>query len=74
MGLFVIGSNLGGIAELVDQPWKGRLVAAGDVAAWRSALAEFAAAGAPVRPAVSTMRTMADAAQDMARLYESLAA
>ena len=36
-GLFVIGSDLGGLAELIDEPQKGRLVRAGDVDAWARA-------------------------------------
>jgi glycosyltransferase involved in cell wall biosynthesis len=71
-GLYVIGSDLGGLSELIDAPWKGTLVRAGDIGAWRRALALFAAEGPPPRPPGQTVRRMADAAADMARLYASL--
>lgn len=70
-GLFVLGSRLGGIAELVAEDGDGELVAAGSVAAWTRAIEELAARkvrrGAP-RP----VRTMSDVAADMAALYGSL--
>jgi glycosyltransferase involved in cell wall biosynthesis len=73
-GVFVLGSRRGGIAELVDEGCGGRLVEAGDVAAWTAAIAELAVRHEqaprpwPARP----VRTMADAAADMAQLYRSL--
>jgi glycosyltransferase involved in cell wall biosynthesis len=69
VGLYVLGSRLGGIAELVDETRDGQLVAAGDVPAWTAAikaLAESPPARASGPPRVRSMR---DAASDMARLY-----
>lgn len=70
-GLFVLGSRLGGIAELVAGPEDGELVAAGDVGAWTRAIEGLAARqvrrGEPV-----PVRTMSDVAADMADLYASL--
>lgn len=70
-GLFVIGSRLGGIAELVDEGDCGCLVEPGDIAAWSRAISivarRHAEAGLPEtrRP----LRTMASAAADMAEIY-----
>src|SRR5204862_1477975 len=41
-GTAVIGSNLGGIAELVEPETSGRLVRAGDVEAWSRAIEDIA--------------------------------
>lgn len=72
-GLPVIGSRLGGIAELVDEPDDGVLVVPGDVAAWTSAIELMAAAPRPVRrPDRSSPRTMCDVAAEMAELYMTL--
>ena len=73
-GMFVLGSRLGGIAELVDERDAGALVEAGDVAAWSSAIERLwrrhRAGGLP-RPKRS-VRTMDAVAADMAEVYRSL--
>ena len=74
--LFVLGSRLGGIAELIDAEDAGELVEAGNVGAWSAAIARLAqthAAGGLPRPA-RPVRTMAAVAADMADLYHSLLA
>ena len=75
-GVPVIGSNLGGIAELVAHDRNGWLVSYADVDAWTSALRRvvrdrtlLARLRADVRPPRSTD----DVARDMASLYESIA-
>jgi len=73
-GLFVLGSQRGGIEELVRDDDCGELVEAGDVAAWTAAIARLAtrhrAEGLPrlTRP----VRTMATVAAEMAALYRTL--
>jgi glycosyltransferase involved in cell wall biosynthesis len=72
-GVPVIGSRLGGIAELVSEPEDGELVAMGDVASWAEAIVRMAKRGTTNskrnnRP----VRTMRDAATDMAAVYRSL--
>ena len=76
-GVPVIGSDLGGIPEIVRDGVDGMLVRPGDVAAWGAALATVVrdrgrldALRANVRPP----RTMADAAREMAELYGRLVA
>ncbi len=74
-GLYVLGSRLGGIAELIDTPSGGELIEAGNIRAWTAAIDRLArrhANGAlAVRP--RQVRTMAAAAAEMAELYASLA-
>jgi glycosyltransferase involved in cell wall biosynthesis len=73
-GLPVIGSRLGGIAELVREPEDGILVPPGDVTAWTAAIKTMAT-NRPKRALVSesrNVRTMRDVARDMAALYNSL--
>ena len=73
-GVPVMASNQGGLAELIDRPAKGMLVAPGDVAAWSHALQAFAAGEfAPRSAGPLFTRTMAEAAEDMTRLYQDLA-
>jgi glycosyltransferase involved in cell wall biosynthesis len=73
-GLYVMGSRLGGIAELVSEGAGGELVDAGSVRAWTEAitrLAERHAKGAlACQP--SEVRTMSIVAAEMAELYGSL--
>jgi glycosyltransferase involved in cell wall biosynthesis len=71
----IIGSRLGGIAELVAEPDDGVLVAPGDIPAWRKAIVEMAASNRRRKPVVAPvrMRTMADAAGDMVEIYAALA-
>jgi glycosyltransferase involved in cell wall biosynthesis len=66
----VIGSRLGGIAELVREPEEGMLVPPGDVAAWVGALRRMATKRA--RSPTVEVRTMRDVASEMAALYRSL--
>jgi glycosyltransferase involved in cell wall biosynthesis len=74
VGLYVIGSRLGGIAELIEEGACGELVEAGSVRAWTAAtarLAERHAKGAlAYRP--REVRTMSTVAAEMAELYGSL--
>jgi glycosyltransferase involved in cell wall biosynthesis len=72
-GLFVIGSRLGGIAELVREPNEGMLVPSGDVAAWGRAIAAVAKRPRPLAQPQS-VRTMDDVAADMAELYRAFVA
>lgn len=74
-GTPVIGSDLGGIAELVQDGRTGRLVRHDDVDAWASALRELAAQPerlAQWRRQIGRVRTMADVAGDMANLYADM--
>ncbi len=73
-GLPVIGSRLGGIAELVREPDDGMLVPPGDVTAWAAAITTMASNRAPRASAGERdrVRTMREAASDMAALYNSL--
>jgi glycosyltransferase involved in cell wall biosynthesis len=73
-GLPIIGSRLGGIAELVREPEDGMLVPPGDVMAWAAAIKTMASAR-PARALISELgdvRTMREVARDMATLYNSL--
>ena len=73
-GLFVLGSRLGGIAELIDESDAGELVEAGDVAAWARAISRLAAIraqGALARPR-RKMRNQSEVAADMAEIYRML--
>ena len=73
-GLPVIGSRLGGIAELVREPHDGMLVSPGDIRAWTAAITMMIR-GHKVKPAArapAPIRTMHDVADDMAALYRSV--
>jgi glycosyltransferase involved in cell wall biosynthesis len=75
-GVPVIGSNLGGIAELVGHDRDGWLVAHADVDAWANALERLAgdpALVARLTAGVRPPRTMDDVARDMASIYETIA-
>ncbi|BGE87497.1 MULTISPECIES: glycosyltransferase [Methylosinus] len=74
-GLFVLGSRLGGLAELLDGRGGGELVEAGSVEAWRDAILRLAERGAEnnVLRETNEPRTMAAAAADMIALYDELA-
>jgi glycosyltransferase involved in cell wall biosynthesis len=69
----VIGSRLGGIAELVHEPNEGILVPPGNVTAWASAI-KCMAINRPRLPEVTAtgIRTMRDVAREMATLYGAL--
>jgi glycosyltransferase involved in cell wall biosynthesis len=71
VGLPIIGSRLGGIAEIVREPEDGMLVPQGDVMAWAAAIKKMAS-NHPARALISTpgnVRTMREVARDMAALY-----
>lgn len=71
----VLGSDLGGIAELVRHDVNGRLVAPADVGAWAGEIRRLAAAPAEVArlaTGVRPPRTMADAAADMEAVYRAV--
>jgi len=75
-GVPVLGSDLGGIAELVTPGIDGHLVAFSDPVAWADAIRAAVAGtlpclGKPKTP--RSVRTMADAAKDMAALYAGVA-
>jgi len=74
VGLPVIGSRLGGIAELVREPEDGVLVPPADVRAWATAITTMASNHATQRHAhVPTIfRTMREVAGEMTALYSSL--
>ena len=72
VGTPVIGSRIGGLAELVTDGVNGRLVAPGDVTALADVLREIAAAPGEVdrwRAALPAARTMDDVAADTLRMY-----
>jgi glycosyltransferase involved in cell wall biosynthesis len=70
-GLLIIGSRLGGIAELVRDPEMGTLVPAGDPAALADAIVSMALhRKAPT--ASGDIRKMGDVADEMVSLYQSL--
>jgi glycosyltransferase involved in cell wall biosynthesis len=73
-GLFVLGSRLGGIAELVEASHGGELVAAGEPRAWARAIERLARrhAAGELRRTQRAVRTMDAAAGDMAGLYRAL--
>lgn len=74
-GVPVVGSNLGGIAELVTHDRDGWLVRHGDVEAWRSAFRRLAADRLLIerlRSGVRPPRSTDDVAADMAHLYETV--
>jgi glycosyltransferase involved in cell wall biosynthesis len=70
-GLPVIGSRLGGIAELVQEPEMGTLVRPGDPKALAEAITRMAL-NRKATALVSTVRTMGDVADDMVALYQTL--
>jgi len=73
VGTPVVGSRVGNIAEIVDDGITGRLVAAGDVDAWKTALIDVASNPAATidvwRRALTDPRTMDDVARDYLDLY-----
>jgi glycosyltransferase involved in cell wall biosynthesis len=75
-GVPVLGSDLGGIAELVTPGVDGQLVAFSDPAAWAAAIGDAVAGKLEClgqAHAPRSVRTMADAASDMVALYAGLA-
>jgi glycosyltransferase involved in cell wall biosynthesis len=75
-GVPILGSRLGGIAELVREPDDGLLVAPDDVDAWANAIARMMRAPRLRDPGrvPAKVRTMHDVAVDMSRLYRELCA
>jgi glycosyltransferase involved in cell wall biosynthesis len=74
-GVPVMGSDLGGVAELIQHGKNGWLVPAGDVRAWTAALRHFAERPELVhrlRQSIAPMRTMDTVAVEMAAIYRSL--
>jgi glycosyltransferase involved in cell wall biosynthesis len=75
-GTPVIGSQLGGIEELVRNGWDGILVKHDDVSAWSDLFSRLVRSPSvldELRANVAPPRTMDDVARDMAALYESIA-
>ncbi len=75
VGTPVLGSNLGGIAELVRHGVDGWLVSANDVQAWTSAIANLATNAdllAKLRQGIGTVRTMDTVALEMLDLYKEI--
>jgi len=75
-GTPVIGSQLGGIEELVRSGWDGILVKHDDGSAWSDLFSRLIRSPSvldELRANVAPPRTMDDVATDMAALYESLA-
>ncbi|MBD1844151.1 glycosyltransferase [Cyanobacteria bacterium FACHB-63] len=74
-GTPVIGSNLGGIAELVTHGRDGWLVRANDVEAWANAIAtlsENPETIAQLRQSIQPVKTRQAVAAEMLQLYQSL--
>ncbi len=75
VGTPVIGSDVGGVNELVHHGVDGWLVPAADVNAWSEAIAQLATdAGllAKLRQGIKPVRRMDDAVADMAKVYEDV--
>jgi glycosyltransferase involved in cell wall biosynthesis len=71
----VLGSRLGGIAELVSDGIDGMLIAPDDPKAWAEVIAKCAGDLTHVerlRAGIRPPRTMTDAANEMAQLYSRL--
>jgi glycosyltransferase involved in cell wall biosynthesis len=74
-GIPVIGSNLGGIAELVTDEKNGLLVDVASTSAWAAALRRIVTEPGlleHLRAGIEAPRTMAEAADDMLRLCREL--
>jgi glycosyltransferase involved in cell wall biosynthesis len=73
-GLAVLGSDAGGVAEFVAGGARDRLFPPGDVGACARAIAEMAAEVDGLRASRTPrrVRTMADVADDMLRVYQDL--
>jgi glycosyltransferase involved in cell wall biosynthesis len=74
-GIPVVGSDLGGIAELVTHEKNGLLVEASSRSAWAGALrrlAEDRGLLAALRAGIGPVRTMRDVAAEMMPIYERL--
>lgn len=72
-GLPIIGSNIGGIAELVREPEDGLLVPPNNVQAWRDAILRLIRCPSPsARRNKVNVRTMRDVATDMGAIYREV--
>jgi glycosyltransferase involved in cell wall biosynthesis len=75
VGVPVLGTDRGGIAELVTHGVDGILVPDSSSIAWAETIGQLASdrsQAAGLRAGIRPPRTMADAASDMARLYRRL--
>ena len=73
-GVPVLGSNLGGIAELVNERVNGRLLAPGDAAAWAAAIAEIVDNRTLIQiwqQNLPSVRTMREVSIDMRNVYDN---
>ena len=73
-GLPVLGSDLGGIAELVSDGRNGRLLPCGDASAWANAIGEIADNRTLIKNWQHNLpprRTMREVAQDMRTVYDN---
>jgi glycosyltransferase involved in cell wall biosynthesis len=71
----VVGSNLGGISEIVSHERDGLLVSHADVNAWTAAMIRLASDRGlleRLRQGIGPVRTMSDVAHEMATLYREL--
>ena len=71
----VLGSDLGGIAELIHHEQDGFLVPAADIGAWQRAIYRFATEPQQyqiLRRGIGKVRNMYDVAEDMRVLYSGL--
>jgi glycosyltransferase involved in cell wall biosynthesis len=76
-GLPVVGTRLGGIAELVQDGVNGLLVEAGSVGGWADALRQLAASAElrhRLRAGVRRPRSIETVADEMAAIYQAVAA
>ena len=76
VGVPVLGSDLGGIAELITPGIDGHLVPFSNTATWADAIRKAVAGALPCMGRSGmprSVRTMGDAAQEMSVLYASLA-
>ncbi len=77
VGTPVLGSNIGGIAELVRHGVDGWLVSANDIQAWTCAIANLATNAdllAKLRQGIKPVRTMDTVALEMLDLYKEILA
>lgn len=75
LGLPVIGSNMGGIPELINHEVDGLLVAPTDVSAWSNALARLVLEPnllQSLREGIQPIRTMRMEAEETVKIYQSL--
>ncbi len=74
-GVPVLGSDLGGIAELVTDGQNGRLLPPGNVSAWANAIADIADNRGLItnwQQHLPPVRTMREVAQDMRIVYDKI--